>query len=305
MMIPSIRRFMQCAGMALVLCLAGCASTAATHPAPSYGDHPALWSAHDADTTVYLFGTVHVVKKDAQWHFPALDKALAASKVLYIEATDANKATLRPLIMQYGLDLAHPLSTKISKQENALLQQVAKQMGMPQRALEMMKPWLAGISIAAAPLLKAGYDPKLGVDKQLQAQFKQAGKPVKGLESAKQQVLMLANLPKPLQLALLRQSLHEYKHADTQLAAILGAWKHGDVEKLAQVVDLQMKQDSPQLYQTLIVKRNGTWAGQIAKLMQSTPGTIFIAVGTGHLVGPDRVQVQLTKLGVTAARVSD
>lgn len=271
--------------------------------APVLAAHPALWRAQDNDTTVYFFGTVHVMKAGMHWRYPAVDKALAASRVLYIEATDADQATLQPLVLQYGLDPTHPLSSLISKQENDLLQQAATQMGIPAAGLEMMRPWLAGVSISAAPILKAGYDPKLGVDKQLQAQFAKAGKPVKGLESAKQQILMLANLPQSLQLALLRQSLHEYKHAKTQLHAIMGAWEQGDVAALTKAVDHQMKAQSPPLYQTLIVKRNKAWASQIADLMKSTPGTIFIAVGTGHLVGPDRVQAQLRKLGIHVTRI--
>lgn len=271
---------------------------------PVLAANPALWRAQDNDTTVYFFGTVHVMKQGTQWHYPTLDKALAASNVLYIEATDANQATVKPLVLQYGLDPAHPLSSMISKQENTLLQQAATQMDIPAAALEMMRPWLAGISISAAPILKAGYDPKLGVDKMLQAQFKKAGKPVKGLESAKEQILMLANLPQSLQLALLRQSLHQYKHARTLLSATINAWEKGDVARLAKVVDLQMKSGSPKLYQILVVQRNEGWAKQIATLMKTTPGTIFVAVGSGHLVGPDRVQAQLQKLGIHVNRVN-
>src|SRR5699024_10090795 len=161
--------------MAVLLCLALTTNAWATHPA--------LWQAHDADTTVYFFGTVHALPSDADWHFPALDKALDASDVLYIEATDADTATLAPLVMKYGLDRSHPLSDKLTQKENGLLKQAVQRLDLPggMTAMNMMKPWLAGITIATAPLLKAGYDPKLGADKQLQTQMEKADKPVKGL----------------------------------------------------------------------------------------------------------------------------
>lgn len=243
----------------LLLCLLG--ST------PVFAAHPALWSTHDADTTVYLFGTVHVMPQGVHWHFPALDKALDASQVLYVEVANTDPAHVTPIALKYGLDPSHPLSGKLSAKENALLKKAAEQIGVPggAAALEVMKPWLAGLTIAMSPLLKAGFDPELGVDKQLQAQVEKAGKPVKGLETAKQQILFLAKLPESVQLSLLRQTLHDYAHAKTQLMAIINAWEKGDVDTLARIVDDKMKAGSPQLYKTLLVNRNETWAHKIAK----------------------------------------
>ncbi|HEX7342183.1 MAG TPA: TraB/GumN family protein [Rhodanobacteraceae bacterium] len=293
--IPSIARH---ATLVLLLCLTGTASALA-------GTHPALWKAGNSHVTVYFFGTVHVMKKGVQWHFPALDKALHASGTYYMETTQANPAMIRPLVMQYGFDPAHPLSSKIGKKENALLKQAAKQIGLPGGAamLEMMKPWMAAITIATAPLVKAGFDPKLGVDKQLQARFKKAGKPVKGFETAKQQILFIATLPEAVQIKFLGKSLHDYAHANEELKALMNDWLHGDVPALARIIVTQMKDSSPKVYQALIVNRNHTWAKQIAKLMKTSKGTFFVAVGAGHLVGPDRLQVQLARLGIQVKRV--
>lgn len=293
------RRGLHAAWLTLLICLLG--------TAPAWASHPALWRASDADTTVYFFGTVHTLTKDTHWHFPALDKALDSSKVLYLEAADINPATVQPLVLKYGLDPAHPLSDKLSPQENALLQQAAEQIGMPggAAAMNVMKPWLASLTISTAPLLKAGYDPKLGVDKQLQAAMKQAGKPVKGLETARQQIMFFVDMPESVQLHLLRQSLHDYAHAKTQLSAIVDAWEQGDVGAIAQTIVAKLKDRSPRLYRTLLVNRNHIWAQQIADIMKATPGTIFIAVGAGHLAGPDRLQLQLGKLGIQTRRVDD
>lgn len=283
--------------LALLLCLLG--ST------PAWAAHPALWRVRDADTTIYLFGTVHVMPTGVQWHFPALDKALKKSRVLYVEVANTDPAHVTPLALKYGLDPSHPLSDKLSDKENALLKKAAKQIGVPAAALEAMKPWLAGLTIAVSPLLKAGFDPKLGVDKQIQAQMEKAGKPVKGLETAKEQIQFLAKLPESVQLDLLRQTLHDYAHAKTELLAIIHAWKQGKVEKLAHLVDDPMKKRSPTLYKTLLVNRNRTWAHKIAGMMKHAHGTLFIAVGAGHLAGPDRVQAQLQQLGIHATRISD
>lgn len=168
----------------------------------------------------------------------------------------------------------------------------------------MMEPWLAAITIATTPLLKAGFNPRLGIDKQLQAEMERAGKPVKGFETAREQLMYLVKLPESVQLAFLRGALHDYANAKAELMAIVQAWKTGDVHALAATVVEKMKNHSPKLYRALIVTRNKNWSHQIAQLMQTTPGTIFIAVGSGHLVGPDRLQVQLQKLGIHAVRIA-
>jgi uncharacterized protein YbaP (TraB family) len=52
----------------------------------------------------------------------------------------------------------------------------------------------------------------------------------------------------------------------------------------------------------LLTDRNRTWATWLkARLAQ--PGTIFVAVGAGHLAGKDSVQDVLARSGVTVTRV--
>ncbi|HEX7341320.1 MAG TPA: TraB/GumN family protein [Rhodanobacteraceae bacterium] len=193
----------------------------------------------------------------------------------------------------------------LKPKEQKLLQAAVKQLDMPggMKAINMMKPWLAAITIGMAPIIKAGYDPKLGVYKQLQQQFKQEDKSVKGFETAKEQMLFLAKLPKAVQMQLLQKGLHDYARADQQMNQIVHAWMHGRTKTLGKIVGQQMRDNSPALYQVLVVKRNQRWSQQIAQMMHTDTGTIFVAVGAGHLAGPDRLQVQLRKLGIQTTRV--
>ena len=265
--------------------------------------HPALWVVKRADTTIYLFGTVHLLPNDTDWRYPALDRALAASDSLTIELTDDGPAHMQALVLQYGLDPAHPLIDKLSPRENAALASAAQTAGVPGgvRTLQIMRPWLAALTLAVTPLLKAGLDPAHGVDKLLQAQMLAAGKPVDGLETAEQQIRFLADLPPAVELAFLRATLHDADQGSTELTELIGAWKAGDTAAIAKLEDEDLRQREPALYQRLLVERNRNWAGRIATMLQK-PGTIFIAVGAAHLAGPDSVQAQLHKLGIEAAR---
>ena len=265
---------------------------------------PALWAVKDADTTIYLLGTVHLLPNDADWHDATLDRAVADSQALYIELTDDDPGNMMALVLRYGLDAAHPLSSQLDADEQQRLRTVATEAGVPggMQALNVMRPWLAALTLTTAPLLKAGLDPEHGVDKQLKAQMSAAGKPVFGLESAEQQMHFLADMPQEVQLDFLRSAMRDADKGPTQLTRLIDAWKNGDVATIARLEDEDMRQTAPELYQRLLVQRNEAWAAKIAALLQQ-PGTVFIAVGAAHLAGPDSVQVQLQKLGVEAHRL--
>ena len=265
---------------------------------------PALWVTKDADTTIYLFGTVHLLPNDADWHDATLDRAVADSQALYIELTDDDQGNMMALVLRYGLDAAHPLSSQLDADEQQRLRTAATEAGVPggMQALNVMRPWLAALTLTTAPLLKAGLDPEHGVDKQLKAQMSAAGKPVFGLETAEQQMHFLADMPQEVQLDFLRSAMRDADKGPTQLTWLIDAWKSGDVATIARLEDEDMRQTAPELYQRLLVQRNEAWAAKIAALLQQ-PGTVFIAVGAAHLAGPDSVQVQLQKLGVEAHRL--
>ena len=270
---------------------------------PALAD-PALWVVKGATATVYLFGTVHILPKDAKWHYPALEKALADSGTLYMEEDDDDPVGMQMLVLQYGMDLQHPLSKQLDDADRARLDAAAKAIDLPGGAatLNAMKPWLAALTITVAPIVKAGYDPKSGADKQLQRAFKAAGKTIDAFETAEQQIQYFANLPSTLQLDLLRNVLDDYAKGPAQIKALIRAWQTGDVDAIATNVNGSMRKQYPDLYEVLLVDRNGHFAKRIETLLKGH-GTIFVAIGAGHLAGPDSVQAQLAKLGIDTERV--
>ncbi|KZC38781.1 MULTISPECIES: TraB/GumN family protein [Rhodanobacter] len=264
---------------------------------------PALWVVKDADTTIYLFGTVHLMPRDAGWHDPALDRALANSRTLYIELTDDDPANMAALVLRYGMDATHPLSAQLSPSEAHRLDLLANKLGVPGgvQTLNVMRPWLAALTLAVVPLQKAGLDPEHGVDKQLKAQMSAAGKPVLGLETAEQQIRFLADMPRSVELALLRSTMRDADKGSILLTELIDAWKAGNVDAIARIGNDDMRRHEPKLYQLLLVQRNEAWATKIATMLQQ-PGTVFIAVGAAHLAGPDSVQAQLRQMGIEAVR---
>ena len=292
-------------GLALFVAIAGvpadalAQTTAPAAAAPIQGEGPALWVVKDADSTLYLFGSVHVLRPTTGWASPRVEAAFDSASDIWFEISNPDdQAAIMPLIQQHGLSPETPLSSRLTPQENAELDAAAQAMGASAAQLQPMKPWLAALSLSVAPLVKAGYDPKSGVELVLKARAEAAGKPIHGFETIDKQIGILADLPDDVQMAFLRETLKDYENAVTMLDGMVEAWAKGDVATLDRVMVEEMKEASPALYQALLVDRNTDWANQIQTLLEGS-GTAFIAVGAGHLTGDESVQAILQQRGVT------
>ena len=284
-------------GAALGLGLAWSALAPATAQA-----EPAMWVVKDADSTVYLFGTVHLLKKDVVWNTPKVQAAMAESKELWLELLDADdQAKLAPLVQQLGLDLQRPLSSKLDDAQKAKLNKVAAQLGINAAQLEPMRPWLAALTFSLAPLQAAGWTPDAGVDKLLQAQARKEGDKLQAFETAEQQMRFFADLPEPLQIEYLDQTLDDADRGLALMDQIAAAYAAGDSETIGRIMSAELQADAPEIYNVILTKRNQAWADQIQKVLAGK-GTHFVAVGAAHLAGPDSLQVQLAKRGVKSER---
>ena len=183
----------------------------------------------------------------------------------------------------------------------ARLAAAAAGLGLPVAQLEPMRPWLAALTLSLVPIVKAGYDPKLGVDTLLATAARAQGKPVKGLETMEQQLRFFADLPPEVELAMLREAVDDVERGPKTLDALSAAWAAGDGTAFERLFVDELR-DSPELYEVLIDERNEAWAEAIADRMRGS-GVSFIAVGAGHLTGPDSVQAKLAERGIKAERL--
>ena len=258
---------------------------------------PAMWVVKDDDSTVYLLGTFHLVKPGTQWWSDKIDSALKSSDELWLEAVEGEQSgSLQLLVLTNGLDPKHPLSSKLSAEDFAALDEAAKTAGLRASGLDPMRPWLAALTLTVVPLLKQGYDPKQGVDKTLEASAAMSGKPVRTFETPEQQIRFFASLSPESELAFLTQTLKEIEAGPQYVEQMTAAWMQGDMEQLDSMMVKQMQQAAPELYETLILKRNLDWSNRIASIMQGS-GVSFVAVGAGHLTGEKSVQALLQERG--------
>jgi len=268
---------------------------------PATGAGPALWVVRDADSTLYLFGTVHVLKPTTAWGSAKVDAAFESASDIYFEISNPDdQAAIIPLVQRYGLG-TEPLSHQITSGQLTLLDFAAREIGSSAAQLDPLRPWLAGLSLAMAPLTKAGYDPASGVELTLKARALAAGKPVHGFETIDEQVRILATLPEEAQLEFLRSSLEAFDDAATELDVMVEAWATGDVATIQSVGVDEMKAEAPAIYEALLTRRNVGFADDIQGLLAGS-GTAFIAVGAAHLAGPDSVQAMLEARGMSVVQ---
>ena len=263
---------------------------------------PAVWVVKGPHATVYLFGTVHALDKNHPWRSAKIDAAIQQSQELWLEIPNPDdSASMQPLILQFGMDMAHPLSSKLTPDQVAKLNKAA--VGLPggEAILEPMKPWLAGMLLSLAPVLQAGYDPESAVELQLKPDFTKANKPVKGFETAEQQIHYFADMSDKAQLDFLVTELDDADTAADQFKQLIAAWYAGDVDKLEAINNADLRDKHPDLFQLLVVKRNQNFTAQIEDMLKGNSIT-FVAIGAGHLVGKDGVPAMLEKQGYKVTR---
>jgi len=139
------------------------------------------------------------------------------------------------------------------------------------------------------------------VERVLTALARAQGKPVRGFETAEQQVLYLADLPPAQEVAFLDSALDDAAKGTQEIDDMVAAWEAGDTVKLAALMNEDMKVKYPDLYRRLLVERNERFAKQVADLANGK-GVYFVAVGAAHLAGPDSVQTMLAPLHLMAVR---
>ena len=266
---------------------------------------PALWRVQDADTTIYLFGTVHVMKPGIDWFRGDVKAAFDGADELVLEIIEPDDPNAMGAVMMSkavaGDGVA--LSDRLDDAARAKYRAAMEANAMPWQAFERFSPWMAGMALSVAPLQKLGYRADLGAEKILRAAAVKAGKQVEALETVEQQIDFFATLPMAQQVEFLNATVDGLPEMEGEFAKLLRYWQAGDPKRLARSMNESLEA-TPQLAQTLLIGRNANWA-QWIKGRMDRPGTVFVAVGAGHLAGKGSVQDQLKALGIKTRRVKE
>jgi uncharacterized protein YbaP (TraB family) len=241
-----------------------------------------MFVVRDGDTTIYIFGTFHALDRNAEWFNDQVKVAFDQSDELVLETLIPERDG-RPIVT--GPAAPQPL-----------------------RAVAPSASFLASTRMAINAGRSQGMQVGNGADMVLRHAADAEGKQVEGLETLESQINMFAKMqltPSPAKKPLRAKAASPAKGAPVNLAKSMAdmqaAWKRGDQSVFVRMLGM-LEQGSPDTYRVMFTERNSRWADWIAARMR-TPGTVFVAVGAGHLAGKDSVLVRLGERGIYSARV--
>jgi hypothetical protein len=271
-------------------------------PPPPRDVDPALWVVKDADTTIYLFGTVHVLKPGLGWFDDGVKDAFDKSDRLVLELVEPPAEQTQALFMKLAMDQSgKTLRSKMNDADRAVYESALTKIGLPVEGLDPFDPWAAAVTLSVLAMQKKGFDANSGVEKQLSAAAKVANKPIGGVETLEFQLGVFDSMSEAEQIAFLVEGARAIDDLEATMDRMVGLWATPDPDGLAVLMNEGLT--SRALYDALLTKRNANWARWISEELKK-PGTTFMAVGAGHLAGGTSVQALLPAYGLSAERVN-
>lgn len=258
-----------------------------------------LWKVEGKTATVYLLGSVHVLKPENYPLPPEMESAFTnASKVAFetdigaLEQLDTQMKLLSKGQLPEGETLAGQLSPKIYGEFTNHLAGT----GMPLVMFQQFKPSFAAITLMALELQKMGLDPQYGLDMHFYKQAQKAHKPVLGLETVDFQIGLATDFTKEEGEMLMKETLEDIDKTRKEMGEVLKSWQTGDAATLEKLLN-EASREQPAIFKRLVADRNQRWAPQIEQWAGGDQN-VLVVVGAAHLVGKDGVVELLRKKGL-------
>lgn len=267
---------------------------------------PLLWKVSDADNSVYLLGSFHMLRPGDEVLAAEVEDAFAAADALVFELApdEATSPTLAAAMLRAALrKRPGTLQDDLGPALWARMQAHAAATGLPLAQLSGVEPWFLGLTLAIGQLQRMGFDSALGLDRQLMQAAASAGKPASGLERAADQIAVLAGMPLATQVQMLDQSLAQAEAGDEAIETMYRTWRRGDAEGLWRLLGEDLRRQYPELYRHINVARNEAWLPQIRQRLERGQGDVLVVVGALHLLGSDGLVERLRAQGYRVERV--
>jgi len=271
------------------------------------GGHPVtLWMAEGASNTVYLLGSVHLLRKEDHPLPSVIDAAYDDAETLFMELDmdDLDPIATQATINRLGmLDEDQSLRDVMGEDlyDDALL--AADALDIPLDMLAQTEPWFAAITVEQLALTRIGFNPMYGIEMHMMAKAIQDGKTIQGFESVEEQLEFLDGLSLEAQRDLLMQTLAESANIRDIMDRLIAAWRLGDIAYMEENLLADIA-NYPELYESIVADRNRNWANTIDKLLGDDEDYLVI-VGALHLIGEDGVPQLLESRGYTVNQLRE
>lgn len=267
-----------------------------------------LWSVQSPDgaSTVLVLGSVHLLRPADQPLPPAVHDAYQRAERIMVEL---DPAQLEPAFSQAVLQrigIATPgrsVAESLDAAEWQRAEALAADAGLDLQSVAIFEPWFASIVLYTDALGASGYEADLGVDQQVTSWAQRDGKPVIGLETLEEQLMLFKTLGPARQREILLKTLEDVAALETDTASLVADWRAGDAAALAGrlATDFEGYED---LRDNIVNKRNHAWLSRVEALLDA-PGTSLVVVGALHVVGPDGLPELLEARGLPVHKLGE
>ncbi len=271
------------------------------------GGHPALWKMNDDDTTIYLFGTVHLLPTDLDWQNDVITQAFNASQKVFFEMDLESMESImsvQKLVRERGyLAEGENLYEKMDPEDAKNVKIALEGIGFKPDALNNLQPWNASMNLMQYYMMEEGMNPMAGVEMVLTEQAKDNGMSFGYLETGLDQMNAISGGTFEEQLDAFVDGMEYLDMVPEVLDLMLDEWADGDVKGIGLLAATpDTLGESQGSYERMLVIRNRNWIPNIEAILDE-PGTNFIAVGAAHLAGPDSVVLMLEEKGYDVERI--
>lgn len=265
--------------------------------------HP-LWVVKGKQNTVYLLGSIHVLRASDYPLPDAFARAYEEAEVLYMEVDLDDLDEAQAIAFTIGNGTLPPdqsLAEVLGPERFEQAQERAAALGIDLGLLARFEPWVAALTVVQAQIAQLGLEPDQGVEQHFKRLAMRDAKEIRGLETLSDQLGALDGLSLQRQGDFLMMSLEESASLAAELETLIRAWRSGDAARLASTLTDEFG-EFPDLYSSLIVARNRNWTEQIQALLDDQQDYLVV-VGALHLVGKDSVIELLRQKRVRAAQL--
>jgi uncharacterized protein len=262
-----------------------------------------LWELHGKHNTVYLLGSIHVLRESDYPLSPVMLEAYRNAKSVLMEVNleeISSEQVQAEMLGSAMLPEGKTLSVVLGKERYARADALAREVGVELSMFDQFAPWFAAEAISQIQLTQLGFQPQAGVEMYFMERARSDGKSVAGLETVHDQISLFQNMSLDTQAEYLVSSLEQAHDLPKEVDSMVRAWARGDTQWFADELQSEFGRD-PRLYQSVLVARNRKWVPKIEALLSDDKNYLVI-VGTGHLVGQGSVIDLLKKDGIGATQ---
>ncbi len=259
-----------------------------------------MWLIADDDTQIYMLGAMHALPRGTDWDGGKVAEAVGSADELVMELSPEELAEAGSVFQSLAPRTA-PLAMEKRLPPPALAGYRALEASGGDFGGDALDDWAVMVLMGQRVAQNAALDSSGGVETRLTQRFEEAGKPIRGLETAREQLTFFETLDPATQRTLLTRAAENSADAVKEVGTLTAAWGRGDVAALEKVINEDVDA-VPAARKAIITDRNRRWSAWVQKRLEQ-PGTVLMAVGAGHLVGPDGVPAMLEAEGLKVRRV--